>query len=315
VKNKILSVVFPGQGSQRLGMAKDFVESFSESRAVFEKASDCLNLDLFNLCFEDEVRLNQTQFMQPAILTAEIAMLKALEKALGYSPEYFAGHSMGEYTALVAAGVFSFEDGLKLVNGRNALMQNCMPEGSGAMAALILPGLIDSGFEKVLEGTGVELANLNSPNQIVIAGLKDALSSVCAKLVETITGLRYVDLGIGIAFHTSFMSNVEPELREYVDSFEPRMKLDRAKYVLSNLTGKFHTDSQLTSSLVQQISGCVQWIQNMSELANTGCTIIEIGPNKVLGRFFRDSGYSVESVFSLRSLDKVLRHVEAAEGL
>ena len=309
MNSKNISVVFPGQGSQRLGMGKDFVESFSESKLIFERASDCLNLDFFKLCFEDEERLNQTQFMQPAILTAEIAMLKALEKNLGIRAKYYAGHSMGEYTALVAADVFSFEDGLRLVNGRNALMQNCMPEGSGAMAALILPALTDSGFEKVLEGTGVEVANLNSPNQVVVAGLKDALRSVCLSLVEKIPGMRFVDLGIGIAFHTSFMQCVEGELKQYVDSFLPSMNLDRAQVVLSNLTGDFHSSSSLVTSLVQQISGCVQWTQNMQVLAETDSRIIEIGPNKVLGRFFRDSGFTVESVFSLRSLEKVVRHV------
>lgn len=303
--NKI-AIVFPGQGSQRLGMAKDFVEQFAESRQVFENASDCLKMDFFELCFEDEQRLNKTEFMQPAILTAEIAMLKAFEKSFSVKPAFFAGHSMGEYTALTAAGVFSFEDALRLVNGRNALMQNCVEEGKGAMYALILPEILKTDIRSILSEHQVEIANNNSDSQIVIAGIKENVITACQVLQANYAELRAVDLGIGLPFHSSFMKNVEPELLKYIQTFLPSMNLDSASKVLSNLTGEFHSPETVVDNLVKQISGCVQWVKNMKLLSEVSTKIIELGPNKVLSRFFKEAGTEVSSVYSVKAMKRVV---------
>ncbi len=300
--NSKIAVVFPGQGSQRPGMGKDFVEQFSESREVFEKASDCLKIDMFNLCFEDEVRLNQTEFMQPAILTVEIAMLKAFEKVYGLSPDYYAGHSMGEYTALVAAGVFTFEDGINLVNGRSALMQNSVGEGKGAMSAIIMPGLSEVNLDPILKEYNIEIANKNSLSQSVIAGMRVDVDKATLALQNEFPAMRIVDLGIGLPFHSSKMQSVEPELLKYIETFLPRMDLAKSSKVLSNLTAVFHKPETMLQDLTKQISGCVEWCLNMDLLCKVAGNIIELGPYRVLGKFFKEAGREIHSVYSVKSL-------------
>lgn len=304
--NKKIAIVFPGQGSQRLGMAKDFVEQYQESRDIFELASETLGYDMQTLCFSDEVKLNNTEFMQPAILTAEIAMFAVIAKTLKQAPVCFAGHSMGEYTALVAAGVLPFTDAVKLVQGRSALMQHAVAEGSGTMVALIQEAIDATDFEKRVVDSGAELANYNSPNQVVIAGLNSSIDLACETLAAAYPSMRIVRLDITLPFHSSHMQSVEPELDKYLRVFESNMNLSNANLVLSNLTGVFHSNENLITNLVKQISGCVQWRKNIETITTVADEVLEIGPNRVLGRLCNDCGLSAKSVINVRSLQKYL---------
>jgi len=306
LSTKKIAVVFPGQGSQRLGMAKDFVSEHPESREIFELASETLGYDMKALCFEDEAKLNHTEFMQPAILTAEIAMFVVISKLLPIRPAYFGGHSLGEYTALVAADVMPFQEAVKLVQGRSALMQHAVPEGSGGMVALIYDGIDSTNFEDIVKESGAELANYNSPNQVVFAGPNGAIDKACAELAKAFPAMRIVKLDINLPFHCSHMQSLEFELEKYLREFEPRMDLTRADLVVSNLTGGFHNSSELIVNLAKQVSGCVLWRQNVDALSTVSDELLEIGPNRVLGRLCGDSGMQTRSIINLRSLHKYL---------
>ena len=190
------AVVFPGQGAQRVGMAKDFVAAYPESAAVFAAASAATGLDMAELCFTENEQLNQTEFTQPAILTAEIAMFAALKAHYGFAPRVFAGHSLGEYTALVAAGVVPLEAAVQIVRKRGALMQQAVPLGVGAMAALISDDLATFDYQAVVKETGAEIANFNSAKQVVISGPKAAVEEASRVLKEKFPTLTVIPLNV-----------------------------------------------------------------------------------------------------------------------
>ncbi|MBX7143394.1 MAG: ACP S-malonyltransferase [Oligoflexia bacterium] len=302
-----LALIFPGQGSQRPGMAKDFYEAYPESKAAFDTASQALDLDMPNLCFTENEQLNQTEFTQPAILTAEIAIWSALHKAYpNLQPSAFAGHSLGEYTALVAAGVMQLADAVKIVRKRGALMQRAVPLGVGAMAALVLDNITSTDCAALVRGAGAEVANLNSPAQFVISGKKEAVEAACSTATQKIEGLRAIPLNVSAPFHSSLMRPIEAEFRQYLSSFSGNMQLERASTVLSNFTGTFHTAASLVDSLVSQISGSVQWLANMNALAALGGDILEIGPNRVLSKFLSTIGANAKSIIDMKSAQKAL---------
>ena len=175
-------VVFPGQGSQKQGMAEDFHEEFSESRAVFEEASTALNLDLRALCFAEDERLHLTEYTQPAILTAEIAMYRALVAHHGLEADRFGGHSLGEYTALVAAGAIGLRQAVQIVRERGRRMQQAVPSGRGAMAAIIQRDLDLEGLHTAIRGMAVDIANHNAPNQVVLSGTLEGVEAAEAQM-------------------------------------------------------------------------------------------------------------------------------------
>src|SRR6516164_5095870 len=164
------TVVFPGQGSQRAGMGRDFDERFGASRRAFEEASEALRLDVRSLCFSPDERLGLTEYAQPAILATEIAMLRGLAEGFGIRPDRFGGHSLGEYAALVAAGVIPFADAVRIVRERGRLMQETVPAGEGRMTAIIAEPIDLAVVQRALDGVAVNLANDNSPSQVVISG-------------------------------------------------------------------------------------------------------------------------------------------------
>lgn len=300
----MFAFVFPGQGAQRPGMAKDFYDDYAEARTAFQEASDAIGHDLAALCFaEDDARLNLTEFTQPAILTAEIAMIRSLEAHHGATAQYFAGHSLGEYTAMTAAGVLGFADAVKIVRKRGALMQGAVPEGVGAMAALILEKIETSPYREIVSRHGVDVANLNSADQVVISGKKPLVEAAVAEIREKIPGINAVFLNVSAPFHSSLMRVIEDEFRAYLTSFS--IKAENGTKVLSNFTGDFHKPEALVGNLVQQISGSVRWIENMQKLIATGATIVEIGPNRPLGKFFSTVGAEVPSVLNVRGIKKV----------
>ena len=177
-------VIFPGQGSQRRGMAQDFRDKFLTSRRIFEEASTALGLDIAAICRDEtDPRLDLTEFTQPCILTAEIAIFEAVRAEYGYSPVYFGGHSLGEYTALVAAGALPFASAVRLVRRRGKLMQDCVAPGVGAMAAVIMENLPLAELSTRAESFGVDLANDNSAHQVVASGERSALDSFSASFL------------------------------------------------------------------------------------------------------------------------------------
>ncbi len=297
------AIVFPGQGSQRPGMGEDFYKEYPVAKQVYQAASEASGLDLEEICFREDERLNLTECTQPAILTTEIAMLRVAEEELGLTPEYFAGHSLGEYTALVASGALELGDAVQIVRKRGALMQRAVPEGEGAMAACILPSLIDCDFREIVTDSGAEIANYNSKDQVVISGKKEFVEKATGALQEKFPDIQIVFLTVSAPFHSSLMKSIEPEFRGFLESFP--LKREKSSNVLSNYTGNFHVPENLTENLTKQISGSVDWIANMRVLISKNVPILEIGPNRPLGKFFQTLGKEVPSITTTKSMKKI----------
>jgi len=181
---KNIAVVFPGQGSQRSGMGKDFYEQIPVSRETYEEAADALGWDVSAMCFGEDENLNLTEFTQPCIVTTEICMLRGLTERYGFAPDYFGGHSLGEFTALVAAGVMPLPDTVKIVQTRGKLMQQAVPVGVGGMAAVISENIDTEMIAKIMEGLDAGVANINSANQVVISGELTAIDETEKRLTE-----------------------------------------------------------------------------------------------------------------------------------
>ncbi len=297
-------LVFPGQGSQKPGMGRDFSDAFAVSRRVYEAASDEVGIDMAALCFEENDRLNQTEFTQPAILTTEIAMLEAARSEFGFSPQFYGGHSLGEYTALVAAGVLELAAAVRLVRERGRRMQEAVPAGEGAMAAVIGRGLDVDAVQSACDGLTVDVANFNSPDQVVLSGAAADIKSARSRLAEAFgKALRVVPLRVSAPFHSRLMRGIEEDFRATLASLEPAPQSDAAACVTSNYTGGFHEPQagKLIDNLTRQIGSAVRWVDNMHALLETCGTVIEIGPGKPLRGFFEALGHKIDSVTDLAS--------------
>lgn len=307
------TVVFPGQGSQRAGMGRDFCQRFASSRRVFEEASEALGLDVAVLCFDEDPRLSLTEYAQPAILTTEVAMLRGLAEGFGFEARCFGGHSLGEYTALVAAGVVPVGAAVRIVRERGRLMQEAVPVGRGRMLAVIGHGLDVAAVEAAIVGLAVTVANDNSPEQIVLSGLTDDVVTAEHRLAST-DGLRLVPLDVSAPFHSPLMAGIEPAFAAVLEASTEGWDVSRAPAVTSNLSGGFHEadPAALRSRLVRQISGRVRWRSNMAALAGAGTRIVEIGPGRPLRGFFKAVGVPVESITDVRSATRMLAAEAAA---
>ncbi len=304
-----VAVVFPGQGSQRAGMARDFHARFQVSRDVFAEASDALGLDVAALCFEEDPRLDLTEFTQPTILTAEIAMWRPLCQEMGLAARWFGGHSLGEYTALCAAGAIPLPVAVKLVRTRGALMQRAVPAGEGAMVAVSGTGVAACDLRGPLEALGVDVANINSPDQIVLSGPSALMDAACARARELARGVAFdfTPLAVSAPFHSRRMRVIEGRFRDTLDQAAPSLTAARASVVTSNLLGGFHTghENDLLDALQGQISGPVDWIGNMRALLDAGAdTIVEVGPNRPLRGFFKSLGVEITSVISVKTAER-----------
>jgi len=281
--------LFPGQGSQSVGMGRDLANAFPLARQTFEEANDALGFDLADLCFngpEDQLRL--TEFTQPAIFTVSVAALRVLAAA-GTTADYLAGHSLGEYSANTAAGAIEFSAAVRTVRRRGQLMQQAVPAGEGAMAAVLgmqaeaVATLCQEASREV--GAPVEPANLNAPEQTVISGATAAVERAVA-LARERGAKRAVMLHVSAPFHCSLMQPAQDALAPVLQgiAFSP------AKIpVVVNVDARLVTEAaELRDALVRQVTGAVHWTESMQLLIAQGVTtFVEVGPGKVLSGLLR----------------------------
>ena len=290
-----IAFIFPGQGSQQPGMGKDLADNFAAARQVFEEADDALGFSISRMCFEGSAEdLQLTENTQPAILTVSVAALRAFESEGAPAPAFVAGHSLGEYSANVAAGSLSLADAVRTVRQRGRYMQEAVPVGTGAMAAAIGGEL--SEIERVCreaakDGLVCSPANINSPNQVVIAGNADAVDAA----IELLKGVakKVVKLNVSAPFHCLLMQPAQT-----------RLAADLEKLNFSDLRVPVITDvdaqrvtrgSAARDALVRQVSAPVRWFESMQTLINGGVTtFVEIGPQKVLCGLMRQISRDVK---------------------
>lgn len=300
------AVVFPGQGAQKRGMAADYHARYAIARQTFEEASDAIGEDVARICFDEDERLRRTEFTQPCLLTAEVAAYRVAAGELGLSARLFGGHSVGEYTALVASGAITLPDAVRLVRRRGELMQRAAPDGEGGMAALIHEDIEATGALGVIRALGAEIANFNSPHQVAISGSAACLEEVRRVLAEAVPELDYVALKVSAPFHSRFMLPAEREFEPYLRECAERFRPERAATVTSNLTGDLHDPAALADNLLRQISQPVRWQDNMRTLMSRAERIFEIGPRGSLTKFFQAMDYSITPITTMdQALDKL----------
>ena len=303
-----IAFVFPGQGSQYVGMAKEFIENFPESEEVFERASTALGYDLASLCINGPVeKLNLTENTQPAILAASMAILQPLVRR-GLTAAAAAGHSLGEYTAITAADGFELTSAVALVQKRGQFMQDAVPAGLGLMAAIL--GMERRDVEKTcLEASKngiVAPANYNSPGQIVIAGETAAVEKAM-ELAKSRGAKKIIPLTVSVPSHCALMKQAGQSLARELEKMTIR---DLNFPIVNNADAKYlRTASELRPSLVRQISAPLYWEDSISTMAADGCdTFIEIGPGKVLSGLVRriTKESTVLNVEDLKSMNETL---------
>lgn len=302
--------IYPGQGAQKAGMGADFYEQSVEAAQIYDRAGEALGLDMKALCFEENDKLDLTEYTQAALVTTCLAMTRAFEaeagkKGITLEPSVTAGLSLGEYCAIAAAGGMDDLDAIRLVRKRGILMQNAVPAGEGAMAAVI--GLNGETIEEVIFSMeGVTVANYNCPGQVVITGVTAAVESACDKLKEA-GAKRALMLNVSGPFHSPMLVKAGEELAAELD----RTKLHdlRIPYV-TNVTAGTVSDTGLTKALLaQQVSMPVRWQQSMEHLIGEGVdTFIEIGPGRTLAGFMKkiDRRVKVHNIAVFEDIEKVL---------
>ncbi|WP_373017965.1 ACP S-malonyltransferase [Thiomicrorhabdus sp.] len=299
--------VFPGQGSQSVGMLSELAESHKEVQNVFAEASDVLGYDLWDLVQNDASgKLNQTDVTQPAMLASGIAVYRTLASQAELAPSYMAGHSLGEYTALVASGVMTLAQGIELVAERGRLMQSAVPEGTGAMAAVL--GLEDEQVVAVCEQVNgvVEAVNFNSPGQVVIAGEKAAVDAAMDAATEA-GASRVVPLPVSVPSHCSLMKPAADALAEKLAG----MSFSAAQTpVLHNVNvAVSNSEEEIKQALVQQLYQPVQWVKTVEAMKANGVEqLFELGPGKVLMGLNRriDRKMGMVAVYDNATLEKAI---------
>jgi [acyl-carrier-protein] S-malonyltransferase/trans-AT polyketide synthase/acyltransferase/oxidoreductase domain-containing protein len=312
MNGKNIAVVFPGQGSQRAGMGKDFYDQIPACRQVYEEAADALGWDVAAMCFGNDERLNLTEYTQPCVVTTEICMLRGLVARYGFAPDFFGGHSLGEYTALVAAGVLPLSAAVRIVQARGRLMQEAVPVGVGGMAAVISENIEADFLKKVMEGLNADIANINSANQIVVSGEQKAIDEAEKRLEQHFPEgktFRYIRLNVSAPFHSRMMKAIESRFTETLENFGGDTQPQTAISVTSNFTGNFHAAdvAAIKGNLVSQLSNAVKWRQNMQVLAAKAQDIYEVGPGRPLRDFFRTIGVTCQSITGLNAAEKVFK--------
>ena len=310
---KKFAMVFPGQGSQTVGMLAELAGDYPIVQETFKQASEVLGYDLWQLVQEGPAEeLNKTWQTQPALLTASVAVYRVWQqKYPELKPEVMAGHSLGEYSALVCAGVLDFQDAVKLVELRGKLMQQAVPEGTGAMYAII--GLdndaIISACKQAEQGEVVSAVNFNSPGQVVIAGAKAAVERAAA-LCKEAGAKRALPLAVSVPSHCALMKPAADQLSVSLESITLKAPVVA---VLNNVDVKAETDAvAIRNALVRQLYSPVRWTETVEKMAQNGVEVlVEVGPGKVLNGLTKrivDSlqAVSVNDVKSLNSIEEVL---------
>ncbi len=308
--NSKIALIFPGQGSQIVGMGKDLSEKYPVARQTFEEADEALGYKLSRLCFEGpEDQLRLTEITQPAILTASIAALRVLEAQIP-KPCYVAGHSLGEYSAHVASGTFSFADAVRTVRNRGKYMQEAVPVGVGTMAAILGMGLdkISSVCQDAAQGEVCSPANINSPEQVVISG-NTACCRTRGQTGRRAGAKRAKLLPVSAPFHCSLMKPAQDRLEADL----AKIKWNKPVYpVACNVEAELVTDDlRALDTLVRQVTGSVQWDQCMRLLIGQGIeTFIEVGPGKVLCGLMRQIDRS-KTCFNVSDEGSLAKTVES----
>jgi malonyl CoA-acyl carrier protein transacylase len=291
-------------------MARDYYLELAGTRRVFDHASNALGLDLAALCFDDDPRLNFTEFTQPALLTAEFGIYRGLVEEFGLHADIFAGHSVGEYTALVAAGVLPLGVAVQLLRLRGRVMQRSAPPG--AVLVVRAEGALQRISRRRALEWGVEIACENSPNQIVLSGQTKGIERASAQIRDLFDGaaVELVTLNVSAPFHSSLLDAAEPVLRAALSGIVDDLRPANAARVLSNFTGDFHVAdaTSVIEALVSQVSGTVRWTENMARIAALSGQVYEIGPGRTLTGLYASIGQRALPLSSLTSARRQFGH-------
>ena len=304
-----IAFIFPGQGAQACGMGKDFYEQTETGKRIFDKATELMGFSMPELCFEENDRLDITEYTQAAMVTASIAMMRVLEEN-GIKPDVAAGLSLGEYCALAAAGVMSDEDAIRTVRQRGILMQEAVPVGEGAMAAIL--ALDAAAIEEVTGAMeGVWIANYNCPGQIVISGEKAAVEEACEKL-KAAGAKRAVMLNVSGPFHSGMLTAAGEKLGQVLSQVE--LHEPQIPYV-ANVTAQYvKSAAEVKELLTRQVSSSVRWQQSVEAMIADGVdTFIEIGPGKTLAGFMRKISRDVKTL-NVEKLEDISKVAEALKS-
>jgi [acyl-carrier-protein] S-malonyltransferase len=292
-----IAFIFPGQGSQTVGMGKELAERYEQARNIFQQADEKLGFSLSSIIFEGpQDTLTLTVNAQPALLTTSIAILEIFKEG-NITPHYTAGHSLGEYTALVAAGALSFEDAVFAVRKRGEFMEQAVPAGKGTMAAVL--GMEASQLKSIVEqvsseGTPVQLANLNCPGQIVISGTKEGVERA-SEQAKTAGAKRVIPLEVSGPFHSSLMKPAAEQLAEVLNRIEIK---DANVPVIANVTARpMINRDEIKQKLIEQLYSPVLWQDSVEYMIEQGVdTFVEIGPGKVLSGLVKKVNRNVQTI-------------------
>ena len=305
------SIVFPGQGSQSIGMLSDLSSNFSIVSEIFQESSDALGVDLWKIAQEDQEALNLTENTQPIMLASGYATYKVLSNEVKLSPVCMAGHSLGEYTALVASKSLNFFDAVKLVRRRAELMQSAVPKGSGSMAAVL--GLDEAKVIEICAQSSsygvVEAVNFNSPGQVVIAGEKKAVIKACDEMKKA-GAKRALVLPVSVPSHCSLMADAADKFKNSVDTVNFQLGNVR---VIHNVDAKITNDTnQIKSNLVKQLHKPVLWTSTVLKMKKLGIEkLIEVGPGKVLAGLTRriEKSLSASAIIDVATLKSTIEEI------
>lgn len=301
-----IAFIYPGQGAQKAGMGQDFYENSKRAKAVFDKASEILGLDMNALCFEENDKLDLTEYTQAALVTTCLAMTKVVREK-GIHPDVTAGLSLGEYCAIAEAKAMSEEDAIRTVRKRGILMQNTVPAGEGAMAAVL--GMEAEVIENVIAPIeGVTIANYNCPGQIVITGVTAGVEQAAEEL-KTAGAKRLVMLNVSGPFHSPLLKPAGEELLKELEN----VKIGKLEIpYVTNVTAEYvENEDEIKELLGKQVSSSVRWEQSIRKMIEEGVdTFVEIGPGKTLAGFMRKISRDV-SMYNIGTWEDVDKVAEA----